>query len=89
MTIRDSVLEEILEERKHQDKKWGGANHDDHHGPYAWVAFITNYLGQAVGGLETEQLSKAQLRSFRYNMLKVAALAVAAVEMADRKLSDD
>lgn len=94
----NKVLEEIREERKHQDKKWGGPNHDDAHGPYAWTAFIMTYLGLALsdfvndtsraGATPNENRVDAQLRKFRYNMVKIAALAVAAIESVDRKLGD-
>lgn len=86
---QDQILEEIREEREHQDKKWGGPNHDDHHGPYSWASFIITYLGQAVSDTVNEVGdSERALRSFRYNMVKVAALAVAAVEVVDRKLGN-
>jgi hypothetical protein len=81
------ILDEIVQERIHQDKKWGGPDHDDKHGPYAWVSFITTYLGQAISDIVNEKGSyEVNLRTFRYHMVKVAALAVAAVEMVDRKL---
>lgn len=82
------ILEEIIQERDHQDKKWGGPAHDDKHGPYAWVAFMTTYLGQAVSDIVNEKGNyEVNLRTFRYHMIKVAALAVAAIEVADRKLN--
>jgi hypothetical protein len=85
----EKILEEIREERNHQDKKWGGPAHDDQHNAYAWVAFITTYLGQAISDFVNENhLGLVQLRKFRYNMVKVAALAVAAIEVVDRKLGD-
>ena len=85
----EKILEEIHEERKHQDKKWGGPAHDDQHDPYAWVSFITVYLGQSVSDFVNESgRFESKLRKFRYNMVKVAALAVAAIEVVDRKLGD-
>ena len=85
------ILKEVQEERDHQDKKWGGPNHDDDHGPYAWVSFIINYLGKSVSEFITDDSTlpyrvESRLRNFRYNMIKIAALAVAAAESADRKL---
>ncbi len=86
----EKILEEIREERKHQDKKWGGPAHDDQHDAYAWAAFITSYLGQAISDFVNETgRFESKLRKFRYNMVKVAALAVAAIEVVDRKLGDD
>ena len=85
------ILKEVQEERDHQDKKWGGPNHDDDHGPYAWVSFIINYLGKSIGDFladdsQVQNRVEYRLRNFRYNMIKVAALAVAAAESVDRKL---
>ncbi len=83
------ILEEIKEERVHQNKKWGGADHDDLHGPYEWVAFITTYIGQSIQDIVNENGNyQLNLRTFRYNMVKVAALAVAAIEAVDRKLGN-
>lgn len=90
----ESILDEIREERKHQDNKWGGADHDDTHDPYVWTAFITTYLGHSISDFVIEfgnpgvEGQKARLRKFRYNMVKVASLAVAAIESIDRKLSN-
>lgn len=85
------ILKEVQEERDHQDKKWGGPNHDDHHSPYTWVSIIVNYLGKSVGDFltddsEVQNRVEFRLRNFRYNMIKIAALAVAAAESADRNL---
>lgn len=81
------ILKEIEEERKHQDKKWGGPEHDDHHDSYAWVSFIIYYLGQSTNDFVKGKSSfVSKLRNFRYNMIKVAALAVAAIESCDRFL---
>lgn len=90
MESLEKILEEIREERKHQDKKWGGPNYDDQHDPYAWAAFVTNYLGQALSDFVNESGQyEARYRKWRYNMVKVAALAVAAIEVVDRKLKDE
>ena len=72
------IFDEITAERKHQDKKWGGPTHDDHHTSHDWVAYITRHLGRTV----TWPLDK---EAFRYQMVRVAALAVAAIEWVDRK----
>jgi hypothetical protein len=83
----ESILEEIRQERAHQDKKWGGPSHDDVHSPYDWSAFILTYLGQSISDFVKESgRVEPKLRAFRYNMIKVAALAIAAVEAVDRKL---
>lgn len=83
----NDILKEIEEERRHQDKKWGGADHDDTHDSYAWISFIIYYLGQSTSDFVRDKGSFVfKLRNFRYNMIKVAALAVAAIESCDRFL---
>lgn len=85
----EKILEEIREEKKHQDKKWGGPKHDDQHDAYAWAVLVTSYFGQAVSDFVNESgRHEARYRKFRYNMVKVAALAVAAIEVVDRKLGN-
>jgi hypothetical protein len=71
------ILEEISTEREKQDRIWGGPDHDDDHSVNDWVAFITEYAGRA-------RKEGAGIKKFRVNMIRVAALAVAAVESADR-----
>jgi len=71
------------EERARQRAKWGDEDHDDHHNAWDWIAFITKQLGRAVkpgdgGGPE-------DARKYRYQMVRVAALAVAAIEWIDRR----
>jgi len=78
----DNILQEIKDERAYQDGRWGGHAHDDQHGPNEWIAFITAYAGKAFYCCDEHP---ADLLEFRRNMIKVAALAVAAVEWADRK----
>lgn len=72
------VLEAVEAERVRQDEKWGGPSHDDQHTSHDWVAWIVRYTGRSVtyGAFDT-------LR-FRSHMVKVAALAIAAIEWADR-----
>lgn len=78
---------EIADERSHQDKKWGGPEHDNHHTTFEWVGFITYYLGKSIDCIiNNAGKEEHQLLLFRYNMIKVAALAIAAVEAVDRKL---
>lgn len=86
----EEILQEIREERKHQDAKWGGPAHDDEHSMYVWVGFISYYLGQSLSSAIKEYGSvKHRYQIFRYHMVKVAAIAVAAVQSIDRKLSKE
>lgn len=77
MSNQQKILAEIAAERRHQDLKWGGPSHDDGHHSHDWVAFIVRYLGRAV-------VWPWDAETYRRAMVKVAALAVAAIEWVDR-----
>lgn len=70
----------IINERRYQDEKWGGPEHDDGETELNWQRYITEY-------------ANAQGRSasydFRKRMVKVAALAMAAIEAVDRKAAPE
>lgn len=70
------ILNLIEQERKYQDGKWG-TTFDDKNTANDWVAYISNYLGKSVTLPWDEEI-------FHCNMVKVAALAVAALESLDR-----
>ncbi len=74
VTNQEKIIEEILAEREYQDHKWGGPEHDDIHSDSDWNSYIIKHLGKAF----VSQLA------FREQMIKVAALAVAAAEWHDR-----
>ena len=78
--IKESILNEIAIERERQDRMWGGPAHDDAHVSHDWVAYITKHLGRAVHFPWTPEMFKRQ-------MILIAALAVAAIEWADRPTS--
>jgi hypothetical protein len=77
---RDLLFGEISQERVRQDEEWGGADHDDEHEPLDWVRFIRKQCriienppeSGIVGGYESR-------------MIKIAALALAAVESHRRR----
>lgn len=72
----------VLEERRAQDEEHGGPEADDLKTQFHWVAYITKQLGPAVVDLTAGPLCAA--RKFRYQMVRVAALAVASIEWVDR-----
>ncbi len=80
---RLSIYTEVERERLAQDKEHGGPDHDDQHTTHDWIAFIAVFVGTAVKGSRWEFSN----RRFRASMLKIAALAVAAVEWCDRRLA--
>jgi len=69
----DNVFQEVAAEREKQDTKWGGTTHDDTHSANDW----RNYL--------REHIKKSRSEDYRYQMIRVAALAIAAIESFDRK----
>ena len=81
MTPRQTVLLEVAAERNQQDQKWGGAEHDDTHNNHDWLAYITKHLGRTA-------MWPFDAVTFRKQMIRVAALAVAAVEWIDRKTGE-
>lgn len=77
------VLQDVAGERKRQDGKWGGANHDDHHSVADFVQLICDYSGWARVMSGMGSADKARRR-----LVQVAALAVASIESIDRKMKD-
>lgn len=70
---RRRVVEEILDERKRQDKIWGGYEHDITHTKDEWLSFILVYLGKAAHW----EISREE---YMMNLVKAGALIHAALE---------
>ncbi len=71
--MRWQVFREIEAERVRQDAKWGGPAHDDEHTFADWIDYIK------------EHTNNARFKGFRIEMVKIAALAIAAIESTARK----
>ena len=83
---RQDIFDEIEGEREYQDRTWGGPEADDkHNGLNDWVTYITRYSTKWFPG-GFPPYSNLVLVRFRESMVKVAALAVAAIEQTDREL---
>lgn len=78
---REQIWGAILAERHAQDLKWGGPENDDKNGDADWVRFIQRHLLKAVD-------KPFNIEKFRKQMIRVAALAVAALEAIDRRESE-
>lgn len=93
------IVNEVLDERKKQDKRWGGAEHDDQHRPAAWFGFIDDQMAKsdrdtaryaaAHGLIDPETIPSVEDwkrgRNFvRARLVKIAALAIAGIESIDR-----
>jgi hypothetical protein len=75
-----TIEEEIANERLMQDMEWGGPDHDDKHDWYDWRQFLYKQLTSL--SMEYEEVRR------RRRFIKIAALAIAAVESMDRKAID-
>jgi hypothetical protein len=83
MTSLELVLREITEERGRQDIEFGGPNHDDIVTRSEWGAIILRHGGLAMG-----HSAKADNDDeiYRRQLIRVAAIAVAAIQSHDRKV---
>lgn len=76
----NKVLQDIVAERSAQDVQWGGPTHDDRHAPEEWLEYIEKQLDYAnalIGMSEGDP-------EYRERLVKIAALAVAAIQALDR-----
>ena len=77
-----NILEEIAAEREYQVEKWGVEADLKVNTPMDFVGYIAFHSSRWFGG-GFRPYSRETLRTFRKQMVKVAALAVAAIEHAD------
>lgn len=82
---REEIFNSINKEREYQDNKWGGPTIDDKYNSFNdWVAYISKYSTRWFpGGFPPYDASVTE--AFKQSMIKVAALAVAAIEQVDRQ----
>lgn len=80
----NKILEEIRAEREYQDHKWGTDTDDSLNTPWMWASYIGQYATKWMAGTFAP-LKRDVTDSFRTCMIKVAAIAVAAVESIDRQ----
>ncbi len=82
----DHILESIKSERGYQKERWGGVKDDaENNGPADWTAYIAKYSTGYLNGLPPHDYGE----DFRTAMLKVATLAVAAIEASEYKEKND
>lgn len=79
-TVSLRIAQEFHVERTAQEAKWGDGN-DDKWSLGEWAALISHYATrQAVGDMHAIDADK-----FRADMVKVGALAMAAIQAIERK----
>lgn len=88
---RATICAEIAAERERQDLLFGGPEHDDRHSLAQWIVILVQHLGLAGwdGSPEdvchlTEATRKYDPRRYRLQLVRLAAVAVAALEAFDR-----
>jgi hypothetical protein len=79
--MNSKISQQIQEEQNHGRQKYGGVyldefSHDDQNPTYVWINCIRDHLERARQGTPME---------YRQHLIKVAGLAVSAVESFDRK----
>lgn len=71
-----TALLDVAAERAAQDEEWGGPGHDDTHDLADWCDFLEKHTARA--------RFTAGTGLARRHLIRIAALAVAAVESIDR-----
>lgn len=84
----DNILAEIRTERVYQRERWGTATDDTKNTPWMWASYICQYATRWMVG-SFAPLKHGVTDNFRTAMVKVATLAIAAIESVDRQRSDD
>lgn len=75
-----TVYADIIDERRRQDHQWGGPRHDDQQAGSDWVCYISKQLAYAESCISAEDFNR-----LRERFVKIAALAVAAVQSLHRR----
>jgi hypothetical protein len=83
--VESNVISRIAEERVKQ-KKWGSDEFDKGNSRNDWVAYITSYAGDAAEKVRKKTCSSQEEEDRRYvdNLIKVATLAIAAIEAHEK-----
>jgi len=82
-----SIIDEICAERAYQIAKWGNKIDDTKNTPWMWTAYIASYASQWMCGKFA--LNREDTVNFRTAMIKVATIAIAAVESLDRQQEEN
>jgi hypothetical protein len=78
------VYAEIRAEREYQQGRWGNDTDDVKNTPWMFAAYIAQYATRWMAGTFAP-LGPETTDAFRKSMVKVAAIAIAAVESLDRQ----
>lgn len=72
------MLEVIAAQRRYQREKWGN-EHDDTHYPQDWPLLLSVRVGRIA-----DAALEGDMKTYKDQLIKLAAVAVAALETADR-----
>ena len=81
----DDILEEIRSEKEYQKLRWGNELDDNHNSPFHWATYISQYATKWMYGNGLPTFNKDGTDAFRTCMVKVATLAISAIESIDRQ----
>jgi hypothetical protein len=87
MISKFDIVGSIAAEREYQQSRWGNEADDTVNEPNDFVAYINHYSTRWFPGGFTPYTPET-VDAFRKSMIKVAAIAVAAVESIDRQRED-
>ena len=77
---QEKILEDIREERRKQDKKWGVQDHDN----ITWSAILSEECGEFAQAALHEKFGGEAAEGLREELIQVAAVATQIVECFDR-----
>lgn len=81
---RAMLFMEVEVERAHQDGQWGGLEHDLRHAPETWALLLARHVGRLAGDCIAPDRDPCTFPSdYRERLVKVAAIAIAALEAHD------
>ncbi len=82
--MQHTILNEIVEERKRQDVKWGEQNHS----PIEWCAILGEEVGEVQKAALEEHFGfkgkKGDFKPYRQELIQVASVALAMLESIER-----
>lgn len=82
----ERIIFDVARERMWQDERWGGEKHDDSHTGDDWLTFIDAQKIKARNEcLDDNHVVVVDPQGYRERLVKIAALAVAALQSHDRK----
>lgn len=78
---QSKIVDEILNERKKQDIKWGQQNHNN----ATWNLILSEEVGEVAKSILEARFGNARLEETREELIQVAAVALAWLECIDHR----